>query len=146
MGTKRKVALTEYHPHSLTFNVDLTKSLVPSTTTRAIVPYWRLFPNPWREEATLINVWGRLYMELERDYLHQKNPCGCRYMELDRGYLRQKDWQDVVATINALHAHSIQTHHTDFQCKLCINTVKKRYKMEKKRITGWNRTITKILI
>ncbi|KAF3451153.1 hypothetical protein FNV43_RR07244 [Rhamnella rubrinervis] len=66
----------------------------------------------WSEEATstLIDAWGR------------------RYMELNRGNLRQKDWQEVADSVNALHGHTKKTHRTDVQCKNRIDTIKKKYK------------------
>ncbi|XP_031281926.1 trihelix transcription factor ASIL2-like [Pistacia vera] len=112
---------------------DLTDSLTPSTTTTttttAIAPYSRPLPvreDCWSEEATstLVDAWGR------------------RYMELNRGNLRQKDWQDVADAVNALHAHSKKTHRTDVQCKNRIDTIKKKYKQEKTRVTSSNGTLT----
>lgn len=76
----------------------------------------------WSEEAssTLVDAWGR------------------RYLELNRGNLRQKDWQDVADTVNALHGHTKKTHRTDVQCKNRIDTIKKKYKVEKARVTESN--------
>ncbi|CAI8591003.1 unnamed protein product [Vicia faba] len=56
----------------------------------------------WSEEAssTLVDAWGR------------------RYLELNRGNLRQKDWQDVADAVNALHGHTKKTHRTDVQYAL----------------------------
>lgn len=109
---------------------DITDSLTPSTTTTtAIAPYSRPLPvreDCWSEEATstLVDAWGR------------------RYMELNRGNLRQKDWQDVADAVNALHAHSKKTHRTDVQCKNRVDTIKKKYKVEKARVTSSNGTLT----
>lgn len=66
---------------------------------------------------------------------------GRRFVELNRGNLRQKDWQDVADTVNALHGHSKKTHRTDVQCKNRIDTIKKKYKTEKARITSSNGTL-----
>nr|WNP90958.1 hypothetical protein [Medicago sativa] len=76
----------------------------------------------WSEEAssTLVDAWGR------------------RYLELNRGNLRQKDWQDVADAVNALHGHTKKTHRTDVQCKNRIDTIKKKYKVEKARVTESN--------
>lgn len=76
----------------------------------------------WSEEATstLIDAWGR------------------RYMELNRGNLRQKDWQEVADSVNALHGHTKKTHRTDVQCKNRIDTIKKKYKVEKARVSSSN--------
>ncbi|KAK2969506.1 hypothetical protein RJ640_017346 [Escallonia rubra] len=73
----------------------------------------------WSEEATstLIDAWGR------------------RYLELNRGNLRQKDWQDVAEAVNARHGHSKKTYRTDVQCKNRIDTIKKKYKAEKARVS-----------
>lgn len=76
----------------------------------------------WSEEATatLVDAWGR------------------RYVELNRGNLRQKDWQDVADAVNALHGHTKKTHRTDVQCKNRIDTIKKKYKVEKARVSSSN--------
>lgn len=72
----------------------------------------------WSEEATetLVQAWGD------------------RYLELNRGNLRQKDWQDVAAAVNARHGHSKKSRRTDIQCKNRVDTVKKKYKIEKGRV------------
>jgi hypothetical protein len=80
----------------------------------------------WSEEATstLVDTWGR------------------RYMELNRGNLRQKDWQEVADAVNALHGHTKKTHRTDVQCKNRVDTIKKKYKVEKARVVSSNGTLT----
>ncbi|OWM72953.1 hypothetical protein CDL15_Pgr001067 [Punica granatum] len=80
----------------------------------------------WSEEATgtLIDAWGS------------------RYVELNRGNLRQKDWREVADAVNSLHGHSKKTHRTDVQCKNRIDTVKKKYKTEKARISASNGALT----
>lgn len=102
---------------------DLTESLTPSAST----PLSQSRPMPvredcWSEEATatLIDAWGR------------------RYLELNRGNLRQKDWQEVADSVNALHGHTKKTHRTDVQCKNRIDTIKKKYKVEKARVSSSN--------
>ncbi|XWS18503.1 hypothetical protein CRYUN_Cryun32bG0049500 [Craigia yunnanensis] len=106
---------------SLTSSTTLT---LPSTTHRS-----RLLPvreDCWSEEATstLVDAWGR------------------RFLELNRGNLRQKDWQDIADAVNALHGHTKKTHRTDVQSKNRIDTVKKKYKIEKTRVTSSNGTLT----
>ncbi|GER24501.1 sequence-specific DNA binding transcription factors [Striga asiatica] len=73
----------------------------------------------WTEEATstLVDAWGR------------------RYLDLNRGNLRQKDWQEVADAVNALHGHTKKTRRTDVQCKNRIDTLKKKYKVERARIS-----------
>ncbi|TQE01010.1 hypothetical protein C1H46_013287 [Malus baccata] len=80
----------------------------------------------WSEDATstLVDAWGR------------------RYLELNRGNLRQKDWQEVADAVNALHGHTKKTHRTDVQCKNRIDTIKKKYKVEKARVSSSNGTLT----
>ncbi|KAL8213724.1 hypothetical protein R6Q57_003173 [Mikania cordata] len=77
----------------------------------------------WTEEATetLVEAWGR------------------RYLELNRGNLRQKDWQEVADAVNDSHGRTKKTRRTDFQCKNRIDTLKKKYKVEKARVTGSDR-------
>ncbi|KAJ0246684.1 hypothetical protein HA466_0171890 [Hirschfeldia incana] len=82
----------------------------------------------WSEEATftLIQAWGS------------------RYLNLSRGSLRQNHWQEVADAVNARHfntgrnvsAAKSQPHRTDVQCKNRIDTLKKRYKAEKARVSG----------
>ncbi|CAN4084209.1 unnamed protein product [Withania somnifera] len=80
----------------------------------------------WTEQATwtLVDAWGR------------------RYMELNRGNLRQKDWQQVSDSVNALHGHTKKSWRTDVQCKNRIDTLKKKYKVEKAKIIESNGTLT----
>lgn len=80
----------------------------------------------WSEEATstLVDAWGR------------------RYVELNRGNLRQKDWQEVADAVNARHGHTKKTRRTDVQCKNRIDTLKKKYKIEKAKIAESNGTLT----
>ncbi|CAN0853448.1 Trihelix transcription factor ENAP1 [Linum grandiflorum] len=79
----------------------------------------------WSEEATatLVDAWGN------------------RYLELNRGNLRQKDWKDVADAVNAVHGLTKKTHRTDVQCKNRVDTVKKKYKAEKARLTASNGAI-----
>ncbi|KAG2324777.1 hypothetical protein Bca4012_039293 [Brassica carinata] len=81
----------------------------------------------WSEEATftLIQAWGR------------------RYVDLGRGGLRQKHWQEVADAVNDRHfntgrnvsAAKSQPYRTDVQCKNRIDTLKKKYKVEKARVS-----------
>ncbi|KAJ8761364.1 hypothetical protein K2173_001494 [Erythroxylum novogranatense] len=103
---------------------DLTDSIMPPATSHS-----RPMPireDCWSEEATstLVDSWGK------------------RYLELNRGNLRQKDWQDVADAVNALHGHTKKTHRTDVQCKNRIDTIKKKYKIEKARVASSNGTLT----
>lgn len=76
----------------------------------------------WSEEATatLVDAWGR------------------RYLELNRGNLRQKDWQEVADAVNSRHGHNKKTRRTDVQCKNRIDTLKKKHKVEKARVCESN--------
>ncbi|XP_022978738.1 trihelix transcription factor ASIL2-like isoform X1 [Cucurbita maxima] len=102
---------------------DLNDSLTPSSGHSRPMP---VREDCWSEEATstLVDVWGR------------------RFVELNRGNLRQKDWQDVAEAVNALHGHSKKTHRTDVQCKNRIDTIKKKYKIEKARVSASNGSVT----
>ncbi|XP_059664158.1 trihelix transcription factor ENAP2-like isoform X2 [Cornus florida] len=98
---------------------DLTESSAPQTATSRQLPFRE---DCWSEEATstLVDAWGR------------------RYLELNRGNLRQKDWQEVADAVNALHGHTKKTRRTDVQCKNRIDTLKKKYKVEKARVSESN--------
>ncbi|KAJ0044779.1 hypothetical protein Pint_06551 [Pistacia integerrima] len=68
----------------------------------------------WSEGATetLIEAWGD------------------RYVKLNRGNLRQKDWKEVAESVNA-RQDGVKQKKTDIQCKNRIDTLKKKYKIEK---------------
>lgn len=72
----------------------------------------------WTEDATftLVEAWGD------------------RYIELNRGNLRQKHWQEVANAVNARHGHIKDRRRTDIQCKNRIDTLKKKYKIEKSKL------------
>ncbi|KAK0595522.1 hypothetical protein LWI29_007464 [Acer saccharum] len=71
----------------------------------------------WSEGATavLIEAWGE------------------RYMELSRGNLKQKHWKEVADIVSSREDHR-KTPKTDIQCKNRIDTVKKKYKLEKAKM------------
>ena len=72
----------------------------------------------WSEEATftLVEAWGD------------------RYLALKRGNLRQKHWQEVADAVNSEHCDGLRSRRTDIQCKNRIDTLKKKYKIEKARV------------
>ncbi|KAG8380272.1 hypothetical protein BUALT_Bualt07G0176100 [Buddleja alternifolia] len=73
----------------------------------------------WSEAATavLIDAWGE------------------RYLELSRGNLKQKHWKDVADVVCSREDYT-KTPKTDIQCKNRIDTVKKKYKVEKAKIAS----------
>ncbi|CAJ2645766.1 unnamed protein product [Trifolium pratense] len=75
----------------------------------------------WSEDATstLVDAWGE------------------RYVDLNRGNLRQKHWQEVADAVNDIHAagNNRKARRTDVQCKNRIDTLKKKYKIEKARVS-----------
>ncbi|KAJ7513956.1 hypothetical protein O6H91_23G020500 [Diphasiastrum complanatum] len=73
----------------------------------------------WSEGATftLIDAWGE------------------RYLELNRGNLKQKHWQDVADAVNRRESGG-KAFKTDVQCKNRLDTLKKKYKLEKSRIAS----------
>uniref|UniRef100_A0A5B6YQ65 Putative trihelix transcription factor ASIL1-like n=1 Tax=Davidia involucrata TaxID=16924 RepID=A0A5B6YQ65_DAVIN len=64
------------------------------------------------ETETLIDAWGD------------------RYLQLNRGNLRQKDWKEVADAVNA-RLNPVKPRRTDTQCKNRVDTLKKKYKVEK---------------
>ncbi|KAH6773618.1 sequence-specific DNA binding transcription factor, partial [Perilla frutescens var. frutescens] len=52
-----------------------------------------------------------------------------------------KDWQEVADAVNARHGHSKKTSRTDVQCKNRIDTLKKKYKTERARLTESSGTL-----
>ncbi|KAK7809856.1 trihelix transcription factor asil2, partial [Quercus suber] len=73
----------------------------------------------WSEGATavLIDAWGE------------------RYLQLSRGNLKQKHWKEVADIVSSREDYR-KTPKTDIQCKNRIDTVKKKYKLEKARIAS----------
>ncbi|KAH7547037.1 hypothetical protein FEM48_Zijuj01G0264500 [Ziziphus jujuba var. spinosa] len=73
----------------------------------------------WSEGATsvLIDAWGE------------------RYLELSRGNLKQKHWKEVADIVSGREDYA-KTPKTDIQCKNRIDTVKKKYKLEKSKIAA----------
>ncbi|XP_076945561.1 trihelix transcription factor ENAP2-like isoform X2 [Bidens hawaiensis] len=69
----------------------------------------------WSEAATftLIESWGD------------------KILKLNTGSLRQQHWQEVADAVNASHGHVKKARRTDVQCKNRIDTLKKKYKVEK---------------
>ncbi|XP_074574576.1 trihelix transcription factor ENAP1-like [Curcuma longa] len=60
---------------------------------------------------------------------------GDRYIELNRGNLRQKQWQEVADAVNSRRGAGRRPPRTDVQCKNRIDTLKKKYKVEKSRVS-----------
>ncbi|OAY36364.1 trihelix transcription factor ASIL2 [Manihot esculenta] len=73
----------------------------------------------WSEGATavLIDAWGE------------------RYLELSRGNLKQKHWKEVADIVSSREDY-MKAAKTDIQCKNRIDTVKKKYKLEKAKIAA----------
>ncbi|KAL2328054.1 hypothetical protein Fmac_021481 [Flemingia macrophylla] len=93
----------------------------PSSTVARPAPSFPGREDCWSEEATftLIEAWGE------------------RYLELNRGNLRQKHWQEVADAVNDRHVSAAgkKPFRTDVQCKNRIDTLKKKYKIEKARVS-----------
>ncbi|GMN36796.1 hypothetical protein TIFTF001_006310 [Ficus carica] len=73
----------------------------------------------WSEGATavLIEAWGE------------------RYLDLSRGNLKQKHWKEVADIVSSREDYR-KIPKTDIQCKNRIDTVKKKYKLEKAKIAA----------
>lgn len=71
----------------------------------------------WSQSATttLIDAWGE------------------RYLELNRGNLKQKHWKEVAEAVNGRPGNNKQPK-TDVQCKNRLDTLKKKYKVERSKI------------
>uniref|UniRef100_A0A803P1A7 Myb/SANT-like DNA-binding domain-containing protein n=1 Tax=Cannabis sativa TaxID=3483 RepID=A0A803P1A7_CANSA len=85
----------------------------PTTATR---PHSGGREDCWSEGATetLIEAWGD------------------RYLQLNRGNLRQKDWKEVAEAVNG-RDNGVKAYKTDVQCKNRVDTLKKKYKLEKSK-------------
>uniref|UniRef100_A0A7C8ZGF2 Myb/SANT-like DNA-binding domain-containing protein n=1 Tax=Opuntia streptacantha TaxID=393608 RepID=A0A7C8ZGF2_OPUST len=73
----------------------------------------------WSEGATavLIEAWGE------------------RYLELSKGNLKQKHWKEVADIVSSREDYT-KPPKTDIQCKNRIDTVKKKYKIEKAKVAS----------
>ncbi|KAF2323657.1 hypothetical protein GH714_036494 [Hevea brasiliensis] len=60
---------------------------------------------------------------------------GERYLELSRGNLKQKHWKEVADIVSSREDYT-KAAKTDIQCKNRIDTVKKKYKLEKAKIAA----------
>ncbi|KAI3439898.1 uncharacterized protein J3R85_004322 [Psidium guajava] len=62
---------------------------------------------------------------------------GDRYRALDRGNFSQQDWQDVADSVNSRPdaSSSGKPRRTGVQCKNRIDTLKKKFKLEKARVS-----------
>lgn len=71
----------------------------------------------WSEGATevLIEAWGE------------------RHLRCNRGNLRQNDWKEVSGAVNRREIAAGKIPKTDVQCKNRIDTLKKKYKIEKSK-------------
>ncbi|KAF8045230.1 hypothetical protein N665_5378s0001 [Sinapis alba] len=71
----------------------------------------------WSEDATetLLQAWGN------------------RFLRLNFGNLRQNDWKEVAEAVNSSHGNG--RPKTDTQCKSRIDTLKKKYKAEKAKLS-----------
>ncbi|ERN05191.1 hypothetical protein AMTR_s00007p00020440 [Amborella trichopoda] len=80
----------------------------------------------WSEGATLtlVEAWGE------------------RYLHLNRGNLKQKHWKEVAEAVNSRHSTSSRSFKTDIQCKNRIDTLKKKFKLEKAKIIASNGAYT----
>lgn len=68
------------------------------------------------ETSTLIDAWGE------------------RHIDLNRGSLRHKHWEEIANAVNSSHSHERKFIRTAIQCKNRIDTLKRKYKIEKARI------------
>jgi hypothetical protein len=77
----------------------------------------------WSQSATLtlIDAWGE------------------RYLELNRGNLKQKHWKEVAEAVNGRPGSNKQPK-TDVQCKNRLDTLKKKYKVERSKIFAGSTT------
>ncbi|KAF5178290.1 Trihelix transcription factor asil2 [Thalictrum thalictroides] len=96
-------------------NTPSTKTLMPLKRPSTLQTHRE---DCWSEEdsCTLVEAWGD------------------RYIELNHGNLRQKHWQQVADTVNSYR----KIPRTDIQCKNRIDTLKKRYKLERSKILASN--------
>ncbi|KAJ3704405.1 hypothetical protein LUZ61_008110 [Rhynchospora tenuis] len=95
--------------------MELREHPPPSRPVNPGMPYRE---DCWSEGETsaLVDAWGE------------------RYLDLNRGNLRQKQWQEVADAVNSRIGSTRRKMRTDVQCKNRIDTLKKKYKLEKARL------------
>ncbi|VFQ92821.1 unnamed protein product [Cuscuta campestris] len=104
-------------------NSDNHKAIIPFPSnpppTAARTPVFPSREDCWSEAAThtLIEAWGS------------------HHLELNRGNLRRQHWMEVADAVNSLHANTKKQYRTDIQCKNRIDTLKKKYKSERARVS-----------
>ncbi|KAK4342283.1 hypothetical protein RND71_038099 [Anisodus tanguticus] len=108
-----------------TDNKQLVLPPPPTLTPAPVSARTPVFPSRedcWSEAAThtLIEAWGS------------------KYVELNRGNLRHQHWEEVANAVNALHGHTKKQYRTDIQCKNRIDTLKKKYKIERTKVSQSN--------
>ncbi|CAL9074621.1 unnamed protein product [Musa textilis] len=93
------------------------REATPTRPPNPAVPYRE---DCWSEGETsaLVDAWGD------------------RYIDLNRGNLRQKHWQEVADAVNSRRGAGRRPPRTGIQCKNRIDTLKKKYKVEKARIAA----------
>ncbi|KAL6007846.1 hypothetical protein ACLOJK_033350 [Asimina triloba] len=114
--TVAAAAVPYHHPHP---HQNLTLALPIQNPSRPPTAATGGREDCWSEGATgvLIDAWGE------------------RYLELSRGNLKQKHWKDVADIVSSRDDYT-KPPKTDVQCKNRIDTVKKKYKIEKAKISG----------
>ncbi|KAL5997863.1 hypothetical protein ACLOJK_008795 [Asimina triloba] len=121
--------LPSFRPSVLSLSLALSSSFIfpaieeaeaATAAAAAARPSLPIREDCWSEGATstLIEAWGS------------------RYLDLNRGNLRQKHWQEVADAVNARHGTNKKQRRTDVQCKNRIDTLKKKYKIEKAKLSS----------
>ncbi|KAI6697238.1 hypothetical protein NL676_017357 [Syzygium grande] len=93
---------------------------LPAAASAAAAAVPPLREDCWSEGSTfaLIHAWGD------------------RFLALDRGNFSQQDWQDVAQSVNSRPSPSSgEARRTGAQCKNRIDTLKKKFKLEKARVS-----------
>ncbi|XP_018810838.1 trihelix transcription factor ASIL2-like isoform X1 [Juglans regia] len=105
-------------PHSDSYAISKQRRTSLASMDPSLAPPCPAREDCWTEEAThtLLDAWGD------------------RYVQLNRGNLGQKQWQEVADAVNARHAHFPNSLRSDVQCKNRIDTLKKKFKIEKARV------------
>lgn len=64
---------------------------------------------------------------------------GDRFMEFNRGSLRQGQWQEIADAVNSRPCDARRPPRTDLQCRNRVDTLKKKYKIERNkcRASDW---------
>lgn len=104
--------------------------------------WWRLLYLWIREKSNVMAV--TLPQIHNANVSHLSKPHILQHLNTthNSGNLWRKDWHMVADVVNSWHVHNKKTRRTDVQCNNRIDTLKKKYKVEKEVVCEPNDSVT----